>query len=139
LTPWKRGEAERLHAKLTSFVSLDRTARGRYVRSEYRYPPRNVLWQGHALRLPLGFVCEDGGHHFLRTLCKALQDAVLSVHHATMHTFNGAAVKIIENHLGVAYVKIAQTIQVPIGFPQGVGPGAIVPSVATPPGGSTPA
>lgn len=52
---------------------------------------------------------------------QALQDAVLSVHHATMHTFNGAASKIIENHLGVAYVKLQlqQTIQIPIAVPQG--------------------
>lgn len=37
-----------------------------------------------------------------------LQDAVLSVHHATMHTFSGGsmAVKIIENHHGRAWVKI---------------------------------
>lgn len=41
-----------------------------------------------------------------------LQDRVLSVHHATMHTFNGAAVKIVENHLGKAYVKIQQSMQV---------------------------
>lgn len=33
----------------------------------------------------------------------ALQDAVLSVHHAYMHTFaNTPAIKIVENHLGVA-------------------------------------
>lgn len=38
-----------------------------------------------------------------------LQDAVLSVHHATMHTFSGgsAAVKIIENHHGRAWVRIS--------------------------------
>lgn len=34
-----------------------------------------------------------------------LQDAVLSVHHATMHTFAGSAAKIIENNLGRAFVK----------------------------------
>ena len=34
----------------------------------------------------------------------ALQDAILSVHHATMLTLNGSAVKIIENHLGRAFV-----------------------------------
>lgn len=39
---------------------------------------------------------------------KALQDAVLSVHHATFHTFSGAAIKIVENHLGRAYVKLQQ-------------------------------
>lgn len=37
----------------------------------------------------------------------ALQDAVLSVHHATVHTFTGTgATKIIENHHGRAFVKI---------------------------------
>lgn len=45
-----------------------------------------------------------------------LQDAVLSVHHATMHTFSGTpASKIIENHLGRAWVRISQTIR--IGMP----------------------
>ena len=35
-----------------------------------------------------------------------LQDFVLTLHHAFMHTFsNSAAVKIVENHLGVAYVE----------------------------------
>lgn len=36
-----------------------------------------------------------------------LQDAVLSVHHATMHTFSGTpAAKIIENHNGRAWVRM---------------------------------
>jgi len=35
-----------------------------------------------------------------------LQDAVLSVHHATMHTLSvGAVVKIIENHHGTAFIQ----------------------------------
>ena len=38
----------------------------------------------------------------------ALQDAVLSIHHAAMHTFSGTpAQKIIENHLGRAWVRLA--------------------------------
>jgi hypothetical protein len=41
-----------------------------------------------------------------------LQDAVLSVHHATLHTFAGPAVKIVENHLGRAWVQSAQTFQI---------------------------
>jgi ClpP class serine protease len=37
---------------------------------------------------------------------KALQNAVLTTHHAFMHTFtNTTSVKIIENHLGVAYIE----------------------------------
>lgn len=35
-----------------------------------------------------------------------LQDLVLSVFHATTHTFDGTgAVKIIENHMGKAFIK----------------------------------
>lgn len=39
------------------------------------------------------------------------QDAVLSIHHCYMHTFsNSLAVKIIENHKGIATVSIAQKL-----------------------------
>ena len=38
-----------------------------------------------------------------------LQDAVLSLHHACMLTFSATpALKIVENHLGIAFIKIAQ-------------------------------
>lgn len=44
-----------------------------------------------------------------------LQDLVLSVFHSTTQTFDGTpAVKIIENHLGKAYIKMGQTITFPI-------------------------
>jgi hypothetical protein len=41
------------------------------------------------------------------------QDLVLSVYHATTHTFTGGTgiVKIIENHLGKAFMKIQQVVQ----------------------------
>ncbi len=43
----------------------------------------------------------------------ALQDAVLSVHHACIHTLSGTnAFKIIENHLGKAFIQIAQPMVV---------------------------
>ena len=43
-----------------------------------------------------------------------LQDLVLSVFHATTHTFDGtSAVKIIENHLGKAFIKQVQQIVIP--------------------------
>lgn len=38
-----------------------------------------------------------------------LQDAVLSLHHACMLTFSATrAFKIVENHLGIAFVKVTQ-------------------------------
>jgi hypothetical protein len=52
-----------------------------------------------------------------------LQDLVLTVHHAFMHTFsNSGALKIIENHNGVAYIEIlpvqmAMPVQLPIQQP----------------------
>lgn len=47
-----------------------------------------------------------------------LQDLVLSVFHSTTHTFEGtSAVKIIENHLGKAFIKKIQTIPFPIPAP----------------------
>lgn len=40
-----------------------------------------------------------------------LQEAVLSVHHALIHTLaSTGAYKIIENHLGVAFIQMAQTV-----------------------------
>jgi hypothetical protein len=44
-----------------------------------------------------------------------LQDKVLTVYHAAMHTFAATiAVKIIENHHGRAFIKqLAQPVQVP--------------------------
>lgn len=42
-----------------------------------------------------------------------LQDAILSVHHATMHTFSGtASAKIVENHHGRAWIRMAGQVLV---------------------------
>lgn len=42
-----------------------------------------------------------------------LQDAVLSVHHATIHTLSSTnAFKIIENHMGTAFIQAAQQVMV---------------------------
>jgi hypothetical protein len=54
---------------------------------------------------------------------QTLQDAVLSVHHATMHTLAGPAVKIVENHLGRTYAKLAQQIA----FQMPMAPGMFIP------------
>lgn len=55
-----------------------------------------------------------------------LQDAVLSAHHATMHTFSGTpAVKIVENHHGRAWVRMSGQVLVqapPPALPGGAPP-----------------
>lgn len=58
---------------------------------------------------------------------QTLQDAVLSVHHAAIHTLNGPAVKIVENHLGRGFFKIAQIqLQLPVALPVPAAPQAPV-------------
>jgi hypothetical protein len=43
-----------------------------------------------------------------------LQDLILTVHHSFMHTFaHSTATKIVENHLGVAYVE-SLPMQIPM-------------------------
>lgn len=64
---------------------------------------------------------------------ETLQDLVLSVHHATMHTFAGTgAMKIVENHLGRAFVKVGPTIQLQVPAMQLPGPTTPSPSPAAP-------
>jgi hypothetical protein len=48
----------------------------------------------------------------IQTCDNDLQDLVLTVHHAYMHTFSAApAAKIVENHLGHAVVLNAPTVR----------------------------
>lgn len=50
-----------------------------------------------------------------------LQDLLLSIHHSFMHTFtHSSAIKVIENHLGVAFVEAAP---VPVTQQMVAGPG----------------
>lgn len=66
---------------------------------------------------------------------QALQDAVLSVYHATVHTFAGPCIKLVENHLGRAFAKMAQQIVIPVAgpLPPGIGPpGGGPPGAASP-------
>ena len=62
----------------------------------------------------------------------ALQDAVLSVHHATFHTLSGPAVKIVENHFGRGFFKMQQQVIAPIQVGPAAGPPG-VPIIPMPP------
>lgn len=71
---------------------------------------------------------------------KKLQDAVLSIHHATAHTFSASpAAKIIENHHGRAWIRMSGQLLVPAPppgvpapFPGLPGPFPAVPGGAPP-------
>lgn len=62
----------------------------------------------------LGITRDQARGHGVRVIDleddQALQDSVLSVHHATLHTLNGPTVKIIENQYGKAFVLQVQQI-----------------------------
>ncbi len=65
-------------------------------------------FQSHARRIGRERPYEIGVHIAPLEKDDKLQDAVLSIHHATMHTFSGTpAVKIIENHHGRAWVLLS--------------------------------
>lgn len=52
-----------------------------------------------------------------------LQDKVLTVYHASMHTFSAtAATKIVENHTGRAFIKLATPVMVQVPQPTPVSP-----------------
>jgi hypothetical protein len=84
-------------------------AKHRHFKSHGRHIPRAEL---QAKGLLIDHLEDD----------QKLQDLVLSVFHATNHTFNGTgAVKIIENHQGRAFVK-AININIPMPSPSGPQP-----------------
>lgn len=70
-----------------------------------RYFADHGRHQSHALGIDREAAMSKGVVIDLLEADQALQDAVLSVHHATLHTYAGGAVKIIENHLGKAFVQ----------------------------------
>lgn len=69
--------------------------------------------RSHALGIDRDTAIAKGLEIELLETDPALQDAVLSVHHATMHTLQGPAVKLVENHLFRAFCKIQQPMIVP--------------------------
>ncbi len=110
--------AKRKAAKIAKWL-----ARHRYFKTHGRHIPREALEKQGLL---IDHLETD----------EVLQDLVLSVFHATNHTFNGStAVKIIENHEGRAFVK---SLNVNIQL-QGIPQIAIQPAMPVQPRPVTPA
>ena len=68
--------------------------------ADYKLHHSHALGIGRDDARAQGVIIDDLEQH------QALQDAVLSVHHATMHSLHRGAVKIIENHRGDAFVRL---------------------------------
>ena len=91
----------------------------------------------HGRHIPRKDVEEKGLNITRLETDKRAQDLILSVFHATTHTFNGtSAVKIIENHLGRAFIKQVKPVAVQIsgGLPQQVLPQPSLPQKNPPSG-----
>jgi len=73
----------------------------------------HALTKSHARHLSLAKCLEIGLNVIPIEENPTLQDAVLSVHHACVHTLSGTpAYKIVENHLGIAFIQMAQQVVV---------------------------
>ena len=73
----------------------------------------HALTKSHARHLSAARCREMGLKVTELEKCQNLQDAVLSLHHACMLTFSQTqAIKMIENHKGVAFIKIAQQVMI---------------------------
>ena len=72
---------------------------------------------------------------------QTLQDLVLSVYHATTLAFdNTTVVKIVENHLGKAFMKMQRSVTVPFGMmPSPMMPAPAAPQAPMPTPAPTPA
>jgi len=93
-------------------------------------------FKSHGRHIPRSQLKKKGFNIEFLEKDQTFQDLVLSVHHATTHTFMGTgAGKIIENHLGKAFVKLMQQIQFPIQvpMPQPTFPQQPTPSAPRPP------
>jgi len=78
----------------------------------------HALWRSHARHIPRDELERKGLKIGRLEEEPTAQDLFLSVFHATTHTFNGTpAVKIIENHLGKAFIQQVQFAPLPA--PQG--------------------
>lgn len=78
------------------------------------------IHQSHSLGIDRAEASEKGVNVEDLEADPDLENAVLSVHYATFHTLTGGpAIKIIENQMGRAFVKIAQQVQIPmqVGMP----------------------
>jgi len=74
----------------------------------------HALTKSHARHISASKCSEMGLKVEMLENNSELQDAVLTVHHACIHTLSSTgAYKIIENHLGTAFIQIAQRVAIP--------------------------
>ena len=75
----------------------------------------HALTKSHARHLSADYCKEIGLKIEMMEKDQELQDAILSLHHACIHTLSSTpASKIIENHLGKAHITTVKSVAIPI-------------------------
>ena len=118
---------------LTAYMFAGRRDRNRRARSVSGWLSRHTTFKSHGRHLSRGALQERGLVVSPLEDDEELQDLSLSVFHATTHTFTGTtAAKIVENHVGRAFIKHARPQQAP-SLQIGIGPGPTQPPAVRPP------
>jgi len=109
---------------LEQYMLRDDPERARKAEDAARWFANYAYFGSHGRRVSLDDVRRLGLRGVALEDDQDLQDAVLSVHHCYSVTHaNTPAVKIIENHLGRAYVKMEREVVVAVPAPSPPGPG----------------
>lgn len=75
----------------------------------------HALTKSHARHIPASRCQEIGLKIEMLEDDQEFQDAVLTVHHACIHTLSSTpAFKIVENHKGTAFIQSAQIVTLPV-------------------------
>lgn len=119
---------------LKTYMFKGNPARGRKAHTIAEWLSNHDHFKSHGRHIPRTELEKRGINIEHLENDQQTQDLFLSVFHATTHTFNGtSAVKIIENHLGKAFIKQAQPmiIQLP-GPPVGPAQQPVMPAQGLP-------
>ena len=94
------------------FSDLDAERKQQTVKTIIAELADHTTTKSHDRHIPYSRAKEIGLKITLLEEEKELLDLVLSIHHAFMHTFSSTpAFKIVENHNGIAYISLAQSLR----------------------------
>jgi len=117
---------------LAQYMFKWRDDKGSKARAVAEYFGDYRLHQSHGRGIFQDAVHEQGLNLVDLETDQALQDAVLSVHHAALLTLGAPVVKLIENNLGRAFVVQQSVMQVSLPLPGPMMPGPPIPGGAGP-------
>jgi hypothetical protein len=104
---------------LGNYMFRRRPDRGPRAKNVAKWLSTHSNFKSHGRHIPRSEAKKRGLYVDFLESNQEIQDAMLSAFHATTHTFTGTpAVKIIENHLGKAFVRMTQQVLVQMPQPK---------------------